>query len=78
MSSKRRRKKKAKPRRTPGERYDTHAYQNAIRYACKQAGVPTWTPNRLRHNARHRRRSVNAQRRKRLQIGLNSRSAAVV
>lgn len=31
------------------DRYDTTTYAQAIRRACKRAGVEVWTPNRLRH-----------------------------
>lgn len=47
--SSRRRKPKAVPKRTPGERYTTTTYARAITRACDKAGVPTWTPHRLRH-----------------------------
>lgn len=47
----RRAKLRAKVRkRPPGERYDAHGYNRAIARACRRAGVPTWGPNRLRHN----------------------------
>ena len=45
------RKRKAVPRRAPRDRYDTTTYSRAITRACKKAGVPSWTPGRLRHNA---------------------------
>jgi integrase len=41
--------KKARPKRTPGERYTYHSYSRAIRTACVRAGVPHWAPNQLRH-----------------------------
>ena len=34
--------------RPKAKNYDRH-YSNAIRNACKKAGVPPWTPNQLRH-----------------------------
>ena len=37
--------------RQPGERYNRDAYRNAIKRACRKAGVPEWYPNQLRHNA---------------------------
>ncbi len=54
--SQRSRKRKAKPKRTPGEFYDRRAYAQAVRRACKKAGVAVWGPNRLRHNAATRLR----------------------
>lgn len=41
--------KKAKTKKTPGERYDTRAYARAVTKACEVAGVPHWHPNQLRH-----------------------------
>jgi integrase len=41
--------RKARPRRTAGEKYDTHSYGRAIRRAAVKAGVGTWSPHRLRH-----------------------------
>lgn len=38
-------------RRCPSDRYTTDSYQNAICKACDRAGIPSWGPNRLRHNA---------------------------
>jgi integrase len=45
-----RQRRKAKPKRAPGESYTGHAYLVAIRRACDRAGVPRWHPNQLRHN----------------------------
>jgi integrase len=39
------------PRRQPSDRYNTTAYARSITRGCEAAGVPSWTPNRLRHNA---------------------------
>jgi integrase len=41
--------RKARPRRTAGEKYDRHSYGRAIRRAAVKAGVGTWSPHRLRH-----------------------------
>jgi integrase len=51
------RRPKPNPRRAPGERYTTHAYDHAINRACERAGVPSWAPNQLRHNAATRIRA---------------------
>lgn len=45
------RKRVAKPRRKPGERYTVSSYRKAIATACGKASVPEWSPGRLRHNA---------------------------
>ena len=45
-----RRERKANPKRKPGERYTTCAYDDAIARACLKAGVPHWHPNQLRHS----------------------------
>lgn len=37
--------------RVPGERYRTSSYGHCIAAACERAGVPSWSPNRLRHAA---------------------------
>jgi integrase len=50
-SSKPKNERKAHPKRKPGEFYTTYAYEHAIRRACIKAGVPSWAPNQLRHNA---------------------------
>lgn len=34
-----------------GERYSASSYRQAIRRACRQAGVEPWNPNQLRHTA---------------------------
>ena len=39
---------KENPEKTPGDRYDTGSYGQAIKRACKRAGIPNWTPNGLR------------------------------
>jgi integrase len=46
-----RNRKKSRPKKQPGERYDTDSYRRAIDYGCKLAGVPKWHPHQLRHNA---------------------------
>jgi integrase len=45
------RKRKASPKRALRERYDVVTYARAIARACGRAGVPVWSPGRLRHNA---------------------------
>jgi integrase len=45
------RKRKSEPKRRPRDRYDVVTYARAIRRACARAGVPSWSPGRLRHNA---------------------------
>lgn len=44
-------KRKASPRRRPGERYNRRSYRQAVVRACRLADVPPWTPLRLRHTA---------------------------
>jgi integrase len=43
-------------KRAPGARYTTGTYRQAIERACVRAGVPTFTPHRLRHLAATRTR----------------------
>lgn len=43
--------RKSKPSRTPGNRYSTESYRRAIHRGCDRAGIPRWSPNRLRHSA---------------------------
>lgn len=50
--------RKKNPKRAPGDRYATPAYDHAIERACRRAGVPGWTPNQLRHNAATRIRAA--------------------
>lgn len=38
-----------KPAKAPGAQWDKDTYGRAVRRACKAAGVPSWSPNRLRH-----------------------------
>ncbi|CAN5528513.1 site-specific integrase [soil metagenome] len=45
------RKRKMAPKRTAGERYATQEVRRAIDRACKAAGVPRFSPHRLRHMA---------------------------
>jgi integrase len=59
--SQRGRRRKARPKRAPGDRYDTRAYAHAIRYGIRKtnrlaerAGLPgigDWHPHQLRQNA---------------------------
>jgi integrase len=37
------------PPRQPGSHYTRHSYRVAIQRACRRAGVPVWSPHRLRH-----------------------------
>jgi integrase len=45
------RKRKARPKRAPGERYTRRSYRYAVVRACHKAGVPEWSPLQLRHTA---------------------------
>lgn len=45
------RKAKADRKRAPGDSYDARAYAHAIKRACDRAGVDSWHPHQLRHNA---------------------------
>lgn len=45
------------PKRQPSDRYDVNAYRQAVQRACTVAGIPLWTPHRLRHNAATRLRA---------------------
>jgi integrase len=42
---------KQRPKKLPGERYTPLSYAHAIARACERAGVPRWSPHRLRHAA---------------------------
>jgi integrase len=42
--------RKAHPKRRPGELYTRTAYASAVARACGRAGVPAWHPNQLRHS----------------------------
>lgn len=42
---------KVKPRKRPGERYNTGSYRQAIHRACERAQVAPWHPHQLRHTA---------------------------
>ena len=41
---------KRKTGRTLGDCYTSDSYRRAIERGCRKAGVPHWTPHRLRHN----------------------------
>jgi integrase len=45
------RKRSSAQRASFGDHYDVDTYRQAIHRACVKAGVPPWSPNRLRHNA---------------------------
>jgi integrase len=47
--SERKRKRRRSPRRVPGPRYDVNNFQQAVRRACRRAGVPAWTVLQVRH-----------------------------
>jgi integrase len=44
-----RRRRKARPRRAPGDRYTVNTFQQAIRKTCRKVGVPGWTVLQVRH-----------------------------
>jgi integrase len=48
--SSRARTRKKRPKRAPRLWYDKDAYGRAVRRACLRAGIPIWSPNRLRHS----------------------------
>ena len=41
--------KNTAPTRAPGLWFNSHAVSTAVAKACKKAGVPLWSPYRLRH-----------------------------
>lgn len=41
--------RRAKPRRTPSERFRTRSYGQAIERGAQLAGVPHWSPNQIGH-----------------------------
>jgi integrase len=55
--SQRARKPKVDRKRPPGDAYTTESYRRAIHNACDAAGIPRWSPNRIRHQAGTRLRS---------------------
>lgn len=52
------RRRRTKPGLGPGEQYSKSAYETAVARACRRAGVPRWSPNRLRHNCATRVRRL--------------------
>ena len=47
---------KARPKKFPGTCYSVESYRRAIAYGCLRAGVSSWHPHQLRHNAATRLR----------------------
>lgn len=43
--------RKDSPNWEPGHHYTTDTYRRAVERGCEAAGVPVWTPHRLRHSA---------------------------
>lgn len=43
--------KKARPKKSPGDQYDQRQYKQAIYRACDRAKVDRWSPHQLRHAA---------------------------
>ena len=58
-----------KTARVVGECYDSGTYRRAIERACTKAGVPTWTPHQLRHNAATRFRQLYGAEAARVMLG---------
>jgi integrase len=50
--------KKAKPKKKPGERYTVYSFRQAIATACNRAKIETWHPHQLRHAAATRIRKT--------------------
>jgi len=50
--------RKSKPERRPGPRYDSTSYGHAVRQACLRAGVPPWSPHDLRRAVASRVRAA--------------------
>lgn len=44
-------KRRKAPKRPKRDHYDPTSFRRAVKRLCEAVGVPTWTPNRLRHNA---------------------------
>jgi len=53
----------------PRDHYDDESYCQAVQRACQNAGVPEWTPGRLRHNAGTRVRQKYGAEAARLVLG---------
>jgi integrase len=45
------RRREPKPGRVPADRYNRRSYRLVSVRACRKAGVPEWSPLRLRHTA---------------------------
>lgn len=43
--------RKARPKKLPGDRYTVGSYRHAIQAACAKAGIDPWHPHQLRHAA---------------------------
>jgi integrase len=56
-------------KRQPRDHYDDESYCQAVQRACRRAGVPEWTPGRLRHNAATRIRHKYGAEAARLVLG---------
>ncbi|MHB1422839.1 MAG: tyrosine-type recombinase/integrase [Gemmataceae bacterium] len=51
-------KRREAPKRPKRDHYDPTSIRRAVKRLCEAVGVPTWTPNRLRHNAATRFRKM--------------------
>jgi len=70
--------RKRNPKRVPGNRYTTNAYDHAISRACERAGVPSWAPNQLRHNAATRIRAAYGIEAARIILGHSSAATSEI
>ncbi|MDG2148552.1 MAG: site-specific integrase [Planctomycetota bacterium] len=56
--SQRARRPKESPKRSPGDAYTPASVRRAIARACEKAGIESWHPHQLRHNAATRLREM--------------------
>ncbi|NQT18866.1 MAG: tyrosine-type recombinase/integrase [Planctomycetes bacterium] len=73
-----RRKRKACPKKQPGDHYTTASYGRCIALACEKAGVPRWTSHQLRHSYATRIRKEHGIESARILLGHRSMAVTEV